>query len=693
MIDLFESIINALLWTFAASGNFVAYDPRDKFGHPRGREVNLADPLNSAFLVSMAGPKHPSFSQAQNYLQSVPKSDGWKDVVDFYSKGLSLVREELEKASRKDPKLSEQLKDLAVLLSKEKNLTIKQEYVEKLWSLFFPEGAGIINNEEACIDKLRAKRCIDITQLSSSSLTDPLSKILFTSNVLLTIPSASTSLETFKFNDFLNTKLEEIIHEDQLYWYDHPIQLGVDQEKNEIIYGLRGLDEAMAVEKNRGNVSADSKMTCVLSVSVTHKGLQQVARSYLNEALTHAGGLNHIDVLVFTEAATKEIIDTVLGPASEHYLQASDRQALYETFGVDGEYGRHYSFLKAIAAYWKVFIQQEIQATFKIDLDQIFPQENLIRETGASALEHLMSPLWGATGIDSAGNPVELGMIAGALVNQQDIEKSLFTPDVTFPHQPLAPDEHIFLSTLPQALSTEAEMMTRYQAGAIDGKVKCLQRIHVTGGTVGIRVDCLRKYRPFTPSFIGRAEDQAYILSAFNASDKKLAYVHMDGLIMRHDKADFAQEAIATAYIGKLVGDYIRILNFSAYAEVLTEGDIQKIKEIVDPFTGCFISRIPVTVVYMRFALKAASFFAAQEPDKGIDFVKTGAPRIRRALEFIGGEDSALKKQYERERSGWNLFYDTLEAVEKAVVEQDDFALGLIDKAKELMQQYLLQFD
>ena len=203
-------------------------------------------------------------------------------------------------------------------------------------------------------------------------------------------------------------------------------------------------------------------------------------------------------------------------------------------------------------------------------------------------------------------------------------------------------------------------------------------------------MDSLRKYRPFTPSFIGRAEDQAYILSALNAGGEKLAYVHKDGLIMRHDKADFAQEAIASAYIGKLVGDYIRILYFSAYAEVLTGGDIQKIKEIVDPFTGCFISKIPVTVVYMRFALKAAAFFAAQEPEKGLDFIKTGARRIRKALVFIEGENSALNQQYKRERSGWDLFYDTLDAAQKAIAGRDEFALELRYKASRLIKRCLL---
>jgi len=54
-------------------------------------------------------------------------------------------------------------------------------------------------------------------------------------------------------------------------------------------------------------------------------------------------------------------------------------------------------------------------------------------------------------------------MIAGALVNESDIDNSLFTPDVRFPERSLLPDERLFFSVLPQAVSTRAEMMTRYK--------------------------------------------------------------------------------------------------------------------------------------------------------------------------------------------------------------------------------------
>jgi len=280
-------------------------------------------------------------------------------------------------------------------------------------------------------------------------------------------------------------------------------------------------------------------------------------------------------------------------------------------------------------------------------------------------------------------------MIAGALVNEKDIGKSLFTPDVMFPDKDLTPEERIFFSTLPQALSTEAEMMTRYNTDDLDGQKKCIQRIHVTGGTNGIRIDSLRRHRPFTPSFIGRAEDQAYILSVLSGPSTQLAYVHKDGLVMRHDKEAFAQDAIKAASSGKLVGDYIRTLVFSAYARVLTT-DISKLKHVVDPFTGCFISIIPKTVVCLRFCLKAASFFTAGESEKGLEFVTMGAPRIKDSLRFVDERNNPLKQSYEKERLGWDLYYDVLDEIEKGLKKEDDFALNLQNKARDMVRQCLL---
>jgi hypothetical protein len=430
------------------------------------------------------------------------------------------------------------------------------------------------------------------------------------------------------------------------------------------------------------------KISCVVSVTVTHDGIHRIAGEYLTEELQKIGGLENIILYLFTETDTEKIVKEILLPGARQYLDIQSSDDLLNVFGVDGEYGRHYSFLKAIVAYWKIFVNPDLKATFKIDLDQVFPQQELVRETGLSVFEHFKSPLWGGRAIDSEGFPIELGMIAGALVNEKDIRKSLFTPDVKYPDRILDPDELIFFSTLPQAVSTEAEMMTRYNSSLVNGKNRCIQRIHVTGGTNGILVDSLRKFRPFTPSFIGRAEDQAYILSTYYKQPVGLAYLHKDGLIMRHDKEAFAQEAIESAYIGKLLGDFIRILYFSAYARILTD-DLVQLKKKIDPFTGCFVSRIPLVVVYLRFALKAASLFEKGEDAKGFEFIKDGSRRIESVFSIIN--DGKLKTEFEREQKDWELFYDILDAIDKNNKEEDQFTKSLLKKGKNISGNLELQ--
>ena len=158
---------------------------------------------------------------------------------------------------------------------------------------------------------------------------------------------------------------------------------------------------------------------------------------------------------------------------------------------------------------------------------------------------------------------------------------------------------------------------------------------------------------------------------------------------MRHDKEAFAQEAIQSAHIGKLLGDYVRILFFSAYGSILDD-NISRLKDNFDPFTGCFISEIPATAVYLRFALKAASFFAGGKDEQGLEFISHGAKRIATALEFVQGGNSPLKQQYEKERLGWNLYYDTLTALEDALDQNDDFALDLRHKAKLIIGECLV---
>lgn len=637
--------------------------------------------LNMAFLDYLLTGNQSSLDLIRNH----SNQDALKSVSEFYLKGIKYLTKEWQDLYGTSPDIVEKISETGAWCDSNQDIKDKNELAEKTWSVFFPEAVNITSNIQESIQKLRKKRTIHLKTPNEDPVTSVPDQVLITSNILLTIPEKNDNNAKKSLSRDINIALEGVRKEKQKYWYDHPVQIGVSPEKNEVLYGIKGLQETISYEKKLSKCPNDKKLTCVLSASVTHEGLHDIVGKYLDNEFKNVNDLNNLEIFVFTENDCLKIIDEIFIPVVNHYLPELSHQSkdLLQVFGVDGEYGRHYSFLKAIAAFWSVLVDTQIKATFKIDLDQVFPQENLISDSGKSAFEHLSTPLWGARGLDWQGSEVDLGMIAGALVNEKDIYKSIFTPDVPIPESEIQADEYVFFSKLPQAISTEAEMMARYDSGDRDRQNQCLQRVHVTGGTNGILVKSLFQYRPFTPSFFGRAEDQAFILSTLNHPDRRPAYVHEPGLIMRHDKEAFAQEAMQAAAIGKQIGDYIRILLFSAYAKVIDD-DLMHTKSLLDPFTGCFISRIPITVVYLRFALKVFAMSLQDQKDEVESFIKNGSVRIQKTIEFINDD---LEKVFHHEKKGWDLYYQILEICQKAMKKNDPFLLDLSVKVKSLIEE------
>ncbi len=691
MYSDFKFVLRNLFYITGLERSFTRFNADPHYHTSIGDQGQTYRALNLAFLLSLAGEDEHGPKEAMAFLRRMANLPGWEEVALFYLKGIDLIQAEIDSIGEQDTQVARRLTSLVTRIEGQENEAQPFITAEGFWSFFHPEATGIWSQQELQVNALRDRRRVTITELNPHPLHDPARQILFTANVLLTLPPDRGSLETFSLDESDRRALALVFDQPQAYWYDHPIQIGVEPANNEVVYGLRGLQSALEFERTRGNMSSAHRLTCLLSVSVTHAGLHDFARQYLARELARAGSTPDLDVYAFTETDAENIINQVLAPAAQHYLGQADAADLLKVFGVDGEYGRHYTFLKAIAAFWQVLVDPQIEATFKIDLDQVFPQGELLAGTGMSAFEHFKTPLWGARGLDHNNEEIELGMIAGALVNESDIERSLFTPDVPFPpsKRQFSPDEYVFFSQLPQALSTQAEMMARYNTPELDGKRTCLQRVHVTGGTNGILIRHLRQRRPFTPSFIGRAEDQAFIFSTFPDAGSRLGYLHKDGLLMRHDKQAFAQEAIRAAEVGKLVGDYVRILYFSAYAQAL-EQDIHAIKARVDPFTGSFISHIPLTLTHLRLALKAESFFKSGDTDLGVEFIHLAAKRIQGAVDFAFGETAALKRRYEHERQGWDLYYNTLAAIENGVKAGDEFALDLRRTAQDLVKRSAL---
>ncbi len=648
---------------------------------------NVPERINAAFLLSLSVSTKELQSKALQYLHSSLASNEASGLAEFYLEALARLQAEFSDHRQKNPEFNQNILTAVEAIKAD---TSPSNIQEKLWQLFFPSAVNIIGDESRAISDLRDKRKVTNIKKNPDPISKPGSEILFTSNILLSIPLNMDDLSQLELGPEILQHLKTNRTEKQKFWYDHPIPLGISPDKNEVLYGIHGLDQAVEFERARNNLMPDEKVTCVLSASVTHDSLHKIAKQYIENEFKHHGKLKNLDVYVFTESETDKIISDILIPAAKHYLDLELEESDFAMFGVDGEYGRHYSFLKAVSAYWQVLIDPEKKATFKIDLDQVFPQDNLVEESGYSAFEHFISDLWGAAGTDNNGRDVTLGMIAGALVNEKDISKSLFTPDIPIPKEPLQPPEQVFYSKLPQAISTQAEMMTRYDSADLDGRHSCLQRVHVTGGTNGILINSLRKFMPFTPSFFGRAEDQAYIMSAINDESMKMAYLHKPGLIMRHDKESFAGEVIAANKVGKMIGDYIRIIYFSAYARLL-DPQLNRIKEFLDPFTGGFISYIPMTVVYLRLALQVADLFQNKDKDTAVNFITDGTRRISDAVHFAKDSDKGMTAVYETELSGWKYYYQILSAIEDGLENGDDFAQELKSRASSICEKCQLK--
>ena len=500
-----------------------------------------------------------------------------------------------------------------------------------MWGLFCPEAYEASEDPNALSEKLLKKRKLSNIKETKNLLTNPSKEILFSSNVLITTPLDFSSLN---IPEEIKYEVQEYKNLIQSFWYDHPIPLDASKDENEIIYGLENLDNALAFEVQRNNIDKSDKITLVLSVSVTHQGLEEIALKYIKSITKKYLKLKHIDLFLYDEDTCNKITSSVF----------PDKHQTNYIMGVNGNYGRHFTFLKYILLLWNKFVDSKIRYSFKIDLDQIFDQEALLKTTGFSIFEIFKNQkYWGGTATDQEGNNVDLGLLAGALVNKKDISQGLFTPDVK---RPVNKDlfsklssKKIFCPEWPQSVSTETELM--YKSDDI-------QRIHVTGGTTGITLDSLKKWTPFTPSFINRAEDQAFGISTIQENEY-LTHCHGKDLIMRHDKHAFATRSIEISKFGKEIGNLERILLFSNYAHEHELG-YDKLKYRLWPFTSSFLSKYPEFLTGLIFLIDGCF--------NGGDYVISGSKRLMDTHIFC---KTKLNTQLQNEKVFWKELVQRLE--------------------------------
>ena len=168
----------------------------------------------------------------------------------------------------------------------------------------------------------------------------------------------------------------------------------------------------------------------------------------------------------------------------------------------------------------------------------------------------------------------------------------------------------------------------------------------------------------------------------YSDSEYKLRYVHKDGLIMRHDKEGFAQEAIKATHDGKVVGNYIRTIIFSYYVRTLEWG-VEKTKGATDLFTGRFVSEYPISVVTLRMALDAMTEFE-KNPESGEKFIILASERLTKTLDENISKKTILKKQFSDEKDAWNNYYDALDNIK----QQDSLKKYCNDNVKQIIENY-----
>ncbi len=518
---------------------------------------------------------------------------------------------------------------------------------DNMWDVFCPESKKAFQNQKLFQKKITLKRSLRDLKKPNKKIIYPNREILFLSNILITIPQDFNS-KNLPYD--LKNELMSFQDAKQSYWYDHPIPIDIGDNENEIIYGLINLEKSLLVEINRGNLNPDEKINIVLSLSVTHRGLERIAINYVNRVIKRLN-LKFINTFVFDENLCKKILRLIF-PKNTHYSKF---------FGVNGNYGRHYTFLKYALLLWNKYINSEFKYSFKIDLDQIFDQRFLISQFNQSFFEIFKNlEYWGGQGVDFDGNEVDLGMLAGGLINKNITNTYSLKPDVDRPSKNISSkifsSKRIFCPEWTQYLSTKAEILNRSNTS---------QRIHVTGGTTGITIDALKKWHPFAPSFINRAEDQSFVISSY--SEKKyLSHYHAKNLIMRHDKLDFAKRTVENAKLGKEIGNLERILTYSYYAKSINT-NYNKLKEHLWPYTSTFIQKNPEILITLILLIDGLI--------KDNNYLVDASERLLSTQNFC---KTFLKTQFNEEQFFWKEF---VARIEKNNISENSI-LSIINSSK-----------
>ena len=118
--------------------------------------------MNMAFLSSLSQDNIGKPGRSTEFLLKMKESEQYDTIADFYLKGIDAIREEIAQTVDENLYFRNRLNSLAQWISADDRNIDENEIKEHIWTLFFPEGCGILKKETRAIDSLRKKRQIKI---------------------------------------------------------------------------------------------------------------------------------------------------------------------------------------------------------------------------------------------------------------------------------------------------------------------------------------------------------------------------------------------------------------------------------------------------------------------------------------------------------------------------------------------------
>jgi hypothetical protein len=421
--------------------------------------------------------------------------------------------------------------------------------------------------------------------------------------------------------------------------YDHPVHLFDSGKSHELESCLPELDEEIAFEKERGVLPRDYRVPVLLSVSVTHEGIDELAGKWIHE-LVEKAGYRHLELFVLTEGICRALREELF-------------DGDFPLFSVFGKYARHFNALK----YGQLLLEKAIgvRAGFKLDTDEGIRSRDLYRATGATWFQTMCHPYWGGRARDPRGNEVELAVNEGEYVNSSDIdrlgyEQALRTPDVTVPDTWTGPGMFF------QKGFAHGRVTALYNR--FDSVEEGISHPVVKGGGYGISNEGLRRAAPFTFSWVGRAEDQQFYFSGLGGG---IRGIFQPNLRIAHYKGAVAGSEKKTA-AGRFLGDMYRLILFQALVEKWG------VKDEIDPMPGVFAG--PLARAQAAFSLLYKSCeFASKGNAEAAEFLLTeGAEELLELEERI--DDGTVDRLADEEAEHWRRFVTAVEKVEPKRVQR-----------------------